>query len=170
MYAAIVEFIEPAEARVAFKKLAYTKFGGMPLYLEWAPLETFKSSTSVAEPSESKGTKMLETQDTKSPALPSIDEEELFDMIPEPDTTLFVKNLNFDTVEETIRNVSNLMGVNLASLNSTEGVLFCSILRNVGQFTLLQSLERRIQNNLDYFCQWVMVLFNTIFLGTRKKL
>lgn len=34
---AIIEFIEPSEARKAFNKLAYSKFKNMPLYLEWAP-------------------------------------------------------------------------------------------------------------------------------------
>ncbi|KAI0235221.1 putative RNA-binding protein 19 [Lamellibrachia satsuma] len=34
---AIVEFLEPSEARNAFRGLAYTKFKYAPLYLEWAP-------------------------------------------------------------------------------------------------------------------------------------
>ena len=45
---AIVEFLDPSEARTAFTKLAYTKFKHLPLYLEWAPEDTFvtqKTST-----------------------------------------------------------------------------------------------------------------------------
>ena len=34
---AIIEYSAPGEARKAFKKLAYTKFKHVPLYLEWAP-------------------------------------------------------------------------------------------------------------------------------------
>jgi multiple RNA-binding domain-containing protein 1 len=38
---AIVEFMDPSEARNAFTRLAYSKFKHLPLYLEWAPEETF---------------------------------------------------------------------------------------------------------------------------------
>merc|ERR1719192_3099505 len=38
---AIIEFAEPSEARTAFRKLAYSKFHNAPLYLEWAPDDTF---------------------------------------------------------------------------------------------------------------------------------
>lgn len=38
---AIVEFLEPLEARKAFRHLAYSKFHHVPLYLEWAPIGVF---------------------------------------------------------------------------------------------------------------------------------
>eukprot|EP00002_Diphylleia_rotans_P037967 TRINITY_DN8561_c0_g1_i1.p1 TRINITY_DN8561_c0_g1~~TRINITY_DN8561_c0_g1_i1.p1 ORF type:complete len:683 (+),score=195.43 TRINITY_DN8561_c0_g1_i1:100-2148(+) len=38
---AIVEFLQPNDAKVAFRSLAYTKFKEAPLYLEWAPLSVF---------------------------------------------------------------------------------------------------------------------------------
>ena len=41
---AIVEFIEPTEAKAAFRKLAYSKFRHMPLYLEWAPVNVFRTA------------------------------------------------------------------------------------------------------------------------------
>ena len=80
---AIIEFLEPSEARTAFKSLAYTKFKNTPLYLEWAPDDTFTndfqgtSSTNEEPPSTS-------TSD-------------------EPNSTLFVKNLNFDTTEDSLK-------------------------------------------------------------------
>ncbi|EPY78398.1 putative RNA-binding protein 19 [Camelus ferus] len=40
---AIVEFLEPLEARRAFRHLAYSKFHHIPLYLEWAPVGVFSS-------------------------------------------------------------------------------------------------------------------------------
>lgn len=40
---ALIEFLEPSEARVAFRKLAYSKFKHLPLYLEWAPENVFKA-------------------------------------------------------------------------------------------------------------------------------
>ncbi|MBZ3886595.1 putative RNA-binding protein 19 [Sciurus carolinensis] len=41
---AIVEFLEPLEARRAFRHLAYSKFHHVPLYLEWAPVGVFSST------------------------------------------------------------------------------------------------------------------------------
>jgi multiple RNA-binding domain-containing protein 1 len=38
---ALVEFGGAADARRAFKKLAYTRYQHVPLYLEWAPLGIF---------------------------------------------------------------------------------------------------------------------------------
>ncbi|CAG2241255.1 MRD1 [Mytilus edulis] len=46
---AIVEFLEPTEAKLAYKKLAYTKFQHVPLYLEWAPTEALKPLAQVKE-------------------------------------------------------------------------------------------------------------------------
>ncbi|CAG8654596.1 25827_t:CDS:10 [Gigaspora margarita] len=40
---ALIEFLQPSEARNAFTNLAYKKFKGVPLYLEKAPLGVFKS-------------------------------------------------------------------------------------------------------------------------------
>lgn len=45
---AIVEFLDSSEAKKAFSKLAYSKFKSLPLYLEWAPENTFKSAATVA--------------------------------------------------------------------------------------------------------------------------
>jgi multiple RNA-binding domain-containing protein 1 len=44
---AIIEFGDPSEAKTAFTKLAYTKFKHLPLYLEWAPEETFTSKVAI---------------------------------------------------------------------------------------------------------------------------
>ncbi|KAJ3604184.1 hypothetical protein NHX12_028925 [Muraenolepis orangiensis] len=41
---AIVEFLEPTEAKRAFMKLAYSKFHHIPLYLEWAPGGVFTTA------------------------------------------------------------------------------------------------------------------------------
>ena len=53
---AIVEFLEPTEAKAAFRKLAYSKFRHMPLYLEWAPMDVFQTPAKRVEstPSENK--------------------------------------------------------------------------------------------------------------------
>lgn len=41
---ALIEFLEPSEARKAFAKLAYSKFKTLPLYLEWAPSNVFRTA------------------------------------------------------------------------------------------------------------------------------
>jgi multiple RNA-binding domain-containing protein 1 len=47
---AVVEFLEQNEAKAAFRHLAYTKFkDGMPLYLEYAPVNSFKSQFDPAQ-------------------------------------------------------------------------------------------------------------------------
>jgi multiple RNA-binding domain-containing protein 1 len=46
---AIIEFGDPSEAKTAFTKLAYTKFKHLPLYLEWAPEDTFTSKAVITK-------------------------------------------------------------------------------------------------------------------------
>jgi hypothetical protein len=43
---ALVEFLAAADAKRAFKKLAYTRYQHVPLYLEWAPEAVFINSDS----------------------------------------------------------------------------------------------------------------------------
>jgi multiple RNA-binding domain-containing protein 1 len=40
---ALVEFLEAADARRAFRGLAFKRFKDVPLYLEWAPAGIFTS-------------------------------------------------------------------------------------------------------------------------------
>ena len=87
---AIIEFIDNGEARKAFTNLAYTRFHNTPLYLEWAPEDTFASPLSEAPE---------ELKEQKKDDAESDNEAD----VPQPDTILFVKNLNFDTVDESLR-------------------------------------------------------------------
>ncbi|KAI8822333.1 hypothetical protein BJ741DRAFT_557176 [Chytriomyces cf. hyalinus JEL632] len=41
---AMVEFLEPNECKSAFRRLAYTKFKTLPLFLEYAPVGAFKTA------------------------------------------------------------------------------------------------------------------------------
>jgi len=92
---AVIEFADPGEARTAFTNLAYTRFHNTPLYLEWAPEETFTTAFS-----EGSVRKVVETKPDESSS-----DEKLQDLeAPEPDTTLFIKNLNFDTTDEGLKN------------------------------------------------------------------
>lgn len=91
----IIEFAEPTEARKAFKGMAYKMFKGQPLYLEWAPEGTFSSSVKPVETKEDNAPKQIEAEVEQEP--------EVDDTPPEPNTTLFIKNLNFATREPAIR-------------------------------------------------------------------
>lgn len=84
---AIVEYLEPSEAKAAFTKLAYSKFKNMPLYLEWAPKDSLSAPSKTVQIT----TKVVE----------EVEEDEE----PEEGTTIFVKNLNFETTDEALREV-----------------------------------------------------------------
>ncbi|KAJ8005676.1 hypothetical protein DPEC_G00120400 [Dallia pectoralis] len=104
----IIEYLEPTEAKRAFTRLAYSKFQHIPLYLEWAPIGVFsaampsKTSTSVPEPP-SKTTEQEGEDD-------EVEEEEEEEEEAEAGSTLFIKNLNFTTTEETLRETFSKCG------------------------------------------------------------
>uniref|UniRef100_A0A3P9H0X0 Probable RNA-binding protein 19 n=1 Tax=Oryzias latipes TaxID=8090 RepID=A0A3P9H0X0_ORYLA len=108
---AIIEFLEPTEAKRAFTRLAYSKFHHVPLYLEWAPVGVFVADQqkTVSNKEESvKEKKDLEKEDKEEE-----DEEE--DAV--PGSTLFIKNLSFITTEEKLQETFSKCGK----------VKFCSI-------------------------------------------
>jgi multiple RNA-binding domain-containing protein 1 len=91
---AIIEYEQPGEARKAFKKLAYTKFKHVPLYLEWAPEGIIQegdhdtTTSSVNESSKSAVDKEDEEEDeTSGHAIAH---------------SIFVKNLKFTTTEDSL--------------------------------------------------------------------
>ncbi|XP_069817518.1 probable RNA-binding protein 19 [Dendropsophus ebraccatus] len=108
---AIVEFLEPTEAKQAFRKLAYTKFQHVPLYLEWAPMNVFNSPP-VEKTSEPEKLGKLDEQSKESIAEEPEEKSESEDEEEEtlPGCTLFIKNLNFSTNEETIKEVFSRAG------------------------------------------------------------
>lgn len=114
---AIVEFMEAQEARVAFKSLAYRRFKNAPLFLEWAPGEVFNSQLNAEVKEESN-----EIEPGKAESLPTEDkskdlakaetsesEDDETDQV-EPDSTLFVKNLNFDTTDDSLKSLFQRIG------------------------------------------------------------
>ncbi|XP_051017564.1 probable RNA-binding protein 19 [Acomys russatus] len=124
---AIVEFLEPQEARKAFRHLAYSKFHHVPLYLEWAPIGVFgvasqkkdSQSERPAKKAEAERETALDTEGEKaSPEgaeafTGKMDEEEEEEEEEEesvPGCTLFIKNLNFSTTEETLKEAFSRVG------------------------------------------------------------
>uniref|UniRef100_A0A9J8AYE9 Probable RNA-binding protein 19 n=1 Tax=Cyprinus carpio carpio TaxID=630221 RepID=A0A9J8AYE9_CYPCA len=94
---AIVEFLEPTEAKRAFMKLAFTKFQHVPLYLEWAPVAVFTTPKAPKPENSNHSNSKYEEEDEEEQILPG--------------STLFIKNLNFNTSEETLRETFSKCGV-----------------------------------------------------------
>ncbi|KAF7990450.1 hypothetical protein HCN44_000255 [Aphidius gifuensis] len=99
---ALVEYLEPSEARKAVTKLAYTKFKHLPLYLEFAPDNSLTPSN--RKPSKNNNTDTdipnktsdeSTTTEMKNETVKDEDEDE-----PEQDTTLFVKHINSTTTDD----------------------------------------------------------------------
>uniref|UniRef100_A0A803YP77 RRM domain-containing protein n=1 Tax=Meleagris gallopavo TaxID=9103 RepID=A0A803YP77_MELGA len=106
---AIVEFLEPTEAKQAFTKLAYSKFHSVPLYLEWAPMGVFSSPKEGKERLVPDGDTTVKVSEETS----AQDEEEDEDEDEEetiPGCTLFIKNLNFTTTEDTLKETFSKVG------------------------------------------------------------
>lgn len=103
---ALIEFLDPSEAKSAFKKLAYSKFKHLPLYLEWAPDKIFKTQGKISEENNKKDESVVDEIKSNQPEVKEkvVVEEEVDDEWPEPDTTLFLKNLKFSTIEATVQN------------------------------------------------------------------
>ncbi|XP_025974990.2 probable RNA-binding protein 19 isoform X2 [Dromaius novaehollandiae] len=117
---AIVEFLELTEAKQAFTRLAYSKFHSVPLYLEWAPMGVFSGPApqkKTLEAQEEEGKTRLESgNDTdatlKGSEVTAAQEEEEEEEEEEsiPGCTLFIKNLNFATTEDTLKETFSKVG------------------------------------------------------------
>ncbi|KAM6422714.1 putative RNA-binding protein 19 isoform 1-T4 [Liasis olivaceus] len=116
---ALVEFLEPTEAKRAFTKLAYSKFQHIPLYLEWAPMGVFSGPGGKASEVEKQMEGEAQTQrgiSENSHAQKEMEEEEEEKEEEEeeeslPGCTIFIKNLNFSTTEDTLKEVFSKAGV-----------------------------------------------------------
>ncbi|NXE94729.1 RBM19 protein, partial [Menura novaehollandiae] len=123
---AIVEFLEPTEAKQAFTRLAYSKFHSVPLYLEWAPMGVFlspapqKKKAEVAEEEDEAGMVPVgfilfeAIKDSEAAAAQEEEEDEEEEEEEEeenvPGCTLFIKNLNFATTEDTLKETFSKVG------------------------------------------------------------
>uniref|UniRef100_A0A182PVF8 RRM domain-containing protein n=1 Tax=Anopheles epiroticus TaxID=199890 RepID=A0A182PVF8_9DIPT len=97
---AVIEFLDPSEARKAFKSLAYSMFKSLPLFLEWAPTGTFTSGPSIPPETDENSKPDATSSQT---AGKTAEETAVDDSEPEDGTTLFIKNLSFNTNEDAIR-------------------------------------------------------------------
>nr|DAD24360.1 TPA_asm: hypothetical protein HUJ06_025824 [Nelumbo nucifera] len=99
---ALVVFLEAAEARAAFKGLAYKRYKDAPLYLEWAP-ENILSPSSTSETEQTND--IVGEKDVKRVLLEQR-VEGISEVDIDPDRvesrSLFVKNLSFKTSDESL--------------------------------------------------------------------
>ncbi|XP_010491106.1 PREDICTED: multiple RNA-binding domain-containing protein 1-like [Camelina sativa] len=94
---ALVVFLEPADARAAMKKMAYTSYKGFPLYLEWAPGDILEPKTL---PGNKEKKSAVEENDVRRVNLDQ--EVGIYSDIPETNE-LYVTNLNFKTTDESLK-------------------------------------------------------------------
>lgn len=162
--AALIEFLEPSEARKAFTKLAYTKFKHLPLYLEWAPDNSFTTDTTTIKEkqslkAETKSSAIENKENGIKPQDPKVDEDIEDEDEPEPDTTLYVKNLNFSTTEESLKKVNFV--VEMHGNEILKKLFFCSISKDAASFITRRSRQRKIPITRDKSCRWGTVLLDT---------
>ena len=100
----IIEFIEPNSAKSAFRDLAYTRFKHVPLYLEWTPITIFTSSYTDYQSSSSSSKQSIEEKINQIDNNKDNDNDnDNQDDNEEQTSTLYVKNLNFRTNEDQLR-------------------------------------------------------------------
>lgn len=109
---AVVEFLEPSEARAAFKALAYRRYKDTLLYLEQAPSGLFKEKFDPSQMQQKKTEAKVALSGQDLVESSEVNEEEV-------DTaTLFVKNLNFATTPEKLRKAfANIEGYRSSRIN-----------------------------------------------------
>eukprot|EP00835_Amoeboradix_gromovi_P000671 NODE_25_length_35605_cov_0.353461.p3 type:complete len:729 gc:universal NODE_25_length_35605_cov_0.353461:5932-3746(-) len=93
---AIIEYVHPTEAKIAFKASSYKPFDGLPLYLEWAPKFTFKKTR--GKPVSKTPTIVVGTNSNDNPKNDE-DNDKPISPVEESNNcvSVFVKNLNFNT-------------------------------------------------------------------------
>ncbi|CAO3639840.1 unnamed protein product [Cunninghamella echinulata] len=122
---AVVEFLEPSEARRAFQSLAYRRFKDTLIYLEKAPMNIFKekfdSNSEDAKKVNAKtvatgGADILELDSTTKKNKGDNDNADDVDLAAV--STLFVKNLNFETTPESLKKAfSGIEGYRSSRIN-----------------------------------------------------
>ncbi|XP_005105065.1 probable RNA-binding protein 19 [Aplysia californica] len=119
---AVVEYLEPSEARQGFLKLNFSKFRSIPLYLEWAPMGVFSTPAPSPVTKVEKKEEKEEDMDAKEgdeddkddnnndgddggndDGQMKTEQDESTEPEPEEGSTIFVKNLNFATTDEQLR-------------------------------------------------------------------
>lgn len=105
---AMVEFEQPTEARAAFRALAYSRLGDMPIYLEWTPqaiigaVPAGRKVPAAAAASATDEGFVIDRRGGAQAAVERVLDSEA-DAASSASRTLFVKNLNFTTTDAGLR-------------------------------------------------------------------
>eukprot|EP00940_MAST-03C_sp_MAST-3C-sp2_P000920 g920.t1 len=101
---ALVEFLDAAAARRAFKGLAYRRFKHVPLFLEWAPKDIFLNSTATETEKAAASVAPADGQKSGTATMTSGDNTTHDDdASASAVATIFVKNLNFATTSDRLQ-------------------------------------------------------------------
>ncbi|KAL7719972.1 RRM domain-containing protein [Entamoeba marina] len=113
---ALVSFNNSTDAKVAFKRLVYSRYRGVPIYLEWAPENVLRENAVGMEedlPKDSeakeveKGDEEKKEEKEKKGQLKGVEEVKV---VEEGSKTLFFKNINFKSKEDTFRKIFEKCG------------------------------------------------------------
>jgi multiple RNA-binding domain-containing protein 1 len=114
---ALVDFADPIQAKVAFRNLAYTKFKDIPIYLEWAPLGIFtgkpKDRRQPIKDDNDMSNIVVQVNDNKKMETDVFSHDKTVDdhdIEPPERSTIFVKNINFITTDETFKKTFETIG------------------------------------------------------------
>jgi len=110
---ALVDFIEPTEARAAFKGLAYRRYKHTPLYLEWAPTGVIDKQKQQQQQEKKKKKESIGATASKKAMLEGADGLEGDS---DEYSTLFVKNLNFSSNETALQ--QHILSLGVAGLRA----------------------------------------------------
>lgn len=130
----VVVYVSASDAKRAYNGLAYTRFRDTPLYLEWLPIDALKDgkdlkSNGLSGSSPSATENIPETRDGEN----ADDREDKADDARLQHGSVYVKNLNFDTRDASLRShfrsvlrkrpevVSSLRSATVALKRSTHG-------------------------------------------------
>lgn len=144
---ALVEFLELNEAKTAFRKLAFSKQSfASPLYLEWAPVGTFTKTFDEADKSKTKPNIVDKNDPIDAISIIELEKEE-------PIATVFVKNLNFETTEQSLKSafesLNGLRSVKIATKTDPKtrgkmsmGFGFLEFLRKEDAMTCIKTMQK----------------------------
>ena len=147
----MIDFIEPTDARSAFKGLSYRKYHNVPIYLEWAPLGIIDKNKAAEmkkiknkdgknskngdndddkeDKNDGKNDKNDKSTKEKDSKKRKNEKEEIEKEDEDSYSTLFLKNLNFTTDEDGLKyhienlNVQGLRTVSVTKKNKGDVIM-----------------------------------------------
>jgi multiple RNA-binding domain-containing protein 1 len=111
---AVVDYVEPSEARAAFKALAYRSYHKQPLYIEWAATDLLNRDVAAATNQSSTSKAKQQASSSSSSSIQAIAASNSAPIVADDlqdYSTLYVKNLSFETTEESLSRYLHQIGL-----------------------------------------------------------